>query len=272
MMQFSRNMPSERGYQWYVKGFDLFKLTPLAFGILHLTYWVLGLLLAKVPMGWAVGLILAVIYSFGYWNLASHLSITNVFDWKKIFAPFPDKIGKIFLFTVIAVIPVAIGLMGSGAYLSYLLYKAVAAGIISNTDLTDVNFDAAKFMTLMNQFSTIEMIPAVVVFICCALATGAMYAFGSPLIILTNSTPMEAANLSFKACVNNFGAVFRAMVIQLVLLIITNVTFGWAGIIAAPLMILANHVAFTEMFPIVDETAVANQDFIPSSQSDLPPS
>jgi hypothetical protein len=228
----------------------------MSFGLLHLAFWGTGILLAKVPMGWMFSLIFSVIYSFGYWNLVSHLSSTKMFDWKKIFKPFPDKLGKILLFTLIAAIPAAIGLFVSGAYLTFILSKAVTSGAISNMDLTAANFDTTKFLVLINQLPTFEVIPAVVVFVCCALATGAVYAFGSPLIILTNSTSMEAAKLSAEACLKNFGAVSRAVVIQIVLLIIINVTFGWAGIIAAPLMTLANYIAFTEIFSVASETPV----------------
>ncbi|MCX6119028.1 MAG: hypothetical protein NT027_15945 [Proteobacteria bacterium] len=243
MIQLNKKLDASRGYQWFVKAWGMFTTAPMMFVLWQLAFYGGSVLLSLVPFGFILQMILGFINSFGAWTVIHHFAKTKEFDWKKFLSPFDDRLGKIIVFAILAATPVFVGVFVSAVYIIAKMYS-----VISGMNFDPENPDFANIlMETYSQLPIANILLSALFTLICIVISVVIQSFGSPLIVLTTATPLEAAKLSLKAFFSNLGAIFIAILTIIGIGIAVILTFGMGAVVASPLIILAQYIAFMEI-------------------------
>jgi len=237
-----RQVDAGRGWGWIVEAFELFKLNPLMWVVLLLTYLLIAVALSLVPIiGSLVFSLIAPVFVAGFMLGCRALDNGEELLINHLFAGFKENtgqlitIGGIYLAGMIVIMgAVFVGVASVGADLS-----ALSKGIPPDAE-------TSKSLLLAILLGTLLVIPLIMV-----------YWFAPALVALNNLSAVEAMKQSFNACLHNILPMFVFSVIAALLLLLAMIPFGLGLLVLVPIMIAVLYTSYKDIFNIQTSDQVA---------------
>ena len=237
-----RQVDAGNGWQWIVEAFELFKLNPLMWIVLLLTYLLIAVVLTFVPViGSLVFNLIGPVFAAGFMMACRALDNGEELLINHLFAGFKENTGQL----------IAIG----GIYLAgmIVIMGAVVAGMVSvGVDLSVLSkgippdAETSKTLLLAVLFGSLLVIPLIMA-----------YWFAPALVALNNLSAVEAMKQSFNACLHNMLPLFVFSIIAALLLLLAMIPFGLGLLVFFPIMIAVLYTSYKDIFNIQMSDQVA---------------
>ena len=231
-----RGTPPGAGWDWVVRGWQLFVAAPLMWILAVVVLFVFAIVLNFIPLvGQLAFQLLQPVFAGGLVIACRSLERGGEFEFEHLFAGFSRRfgplmiVGLIFMLGWIAIMVVFLLIAGFsllGVFLSgdpELAASAIAA--------------SAMTMILGTLVALALMIPLL-----------AAYWFAPALVAMHDMKPVEAMKASFFACFRNFLALLVYGIVMTVALVLALIPFGLGMLVWIPVAVASTYVAYRQVF------------------------
>ncbi len=228
-----RQVGAGRGWGWIVEAFELFKLNPLMWIVLLLTYLLIAVALTFVPIiGSLVFSLIAPVFVAGFMLACRALDNGEELLINHLFAGFKENTGQLI---TIGGIYLASMIVITGAVYASIASMGIDLSALSKGTPPDT--ETSKGLLLALLFGLLLVVPLVMA-----------YWFAPALVALNNLSAVEAMKLSFNACLHNILPLFVYSIIAALLLLLAMLPFGLGLLVFAPIMIAVIYTSYKDIF------------------------
>lgn len=228
-----RRLAAGRGWSWYINGFKLFRRQPSMWIVLALQFFVLALLAGVLPaVGALVYTLVSPVLSAGVYLAAKQCDTGHKIGPLDLFAAFRGEVKPLLFIGFINVVAVMLVTLLLSLFGSQPSLADIPAGSLPSPELM-------KSLYVHTSLSLLLMIP-----IMCAVW------FAPALVLFKGYSPTEAMKLSFAGVCRNWQAFLLSGLITLALFILSAFTIFLGLLVALPVMMLMQYVAYQEIFDV----------------------
>jgi len=229
-----RALPPERGWNWIVQGWNLFKRQPGVWIVMILLLFVIFVVAAMIPFAGSLAMaILLPVFSAGFVIGARALDTGGELEFAHLFAGFRDRfgvlatVGAIYLAGSI-VIALAVVLV-TGASMSTMM-----GGM--PTDPADAPGAAANLLLALLIMAAL-MIPLVM----------AVW-FAAPLVVFHERSATDAMKESFAGCLKNIVPFLIYGVVLFIAAILASMPMGLGWLVLGPVSAASIYTAYRDIY------------------------
>jgi uncharacterized membrane protein len=226
-----RRLVAGRGWHWYVNGFKLFRRQPGMWIVLALQFFVLALLAGVLPaVGALAYTLVSPALSAGVYLAAKQCDSGHKIGPLDLFSAFRGEVKPLLFIGFINVVAAMLVTLILSLFGSQSSLADLPAGSLPSPE-------EMKSLYLHTSLSLILMTPVM-----CAVW------FAPALVLFKGHSPIEAMQLSFSGVCRNWQAFLLSSLITLALFILSAFTIFLGLLVALPVMMLMQYIAYQEIF------------------------
>lgn len=225
-----RTRPAGQGWQWIVRGWQLFKAAPATWVVTLIVFFVVSVVIQIVPViGAIAGLLLGPVLFAGLMLGAHAVDRGEALTLGHLFAGFRERVGALMLVGVLFFLMMA----GIGVVLAVIFGASVFA-LFENP------------AAMANSFGLV--LGALAVGALLLMPVSMAYYFSPALVSISGRRPLDALKQSFSACLRNVLSGLVYFLAFIVLAIAATIPFGLGWIVLAPVATASIYAAFRDIF------------------------
>lgn len=230
-----RSVGIERGTQWLVEGWGMFRGAPAIWVALTLVLFVIHAILAAVPvLGGIAVLLLMPVFMGGLMIGCAAQARDDDLQFDTLFAGFRLHTGNLITLGLLsAAFVLGIGLLaflvGGGAMMGAMMSSPVHMGVGTTLAFGGMLMAGLLFVALLVPMSM------------------ALW-FAVPLVIFGNMAPVAALKGSFNACLKNIMPFLVYGILLFVLGFIALIPFGLGFLVLMPVVIASIYISYRDIF------------------------